>query len=249
MPNVIATVELFHLLFLDQLGRVLDRKKFALKGGCNMRFFFQSIRYSEDIDLDIQIISKDTLRNKIRQILNNPSFNRILNTRDIKIVNISEPKQTDTTQRWKIALATLNSQLPLNTKIEFSRRSFGTNTLNENINVELLRQYSLMPIITNHYDINGMYEQKILALAHRSQTQARDVFDLYFLDTLGKNLKITNQEVLKVLDLAKENAMGISFDDFKGQVLSYLTEDYQKQYNDKLIWEEIVLTVVNSLNR
>ena len=45
-------VELFHLLFLDQLGRKLDKRFYALKGGANLRFFARSLRYSEDIDLD-----------------------------------------------------------------------------------------------------------------------------------------------------------------------------------------------------
>jgi len=30
-------VELFHLLFLTQIGRKLDKRFYALKGGCNMR--------------------------------------------------------------------------------------------------------------------------------------------------------------------------------------------------------------------
>lgn len=247
--NALESVELFHLLFLNQLGRSLDRKMFALKGGCNMRFFFQSIRFSEDIDLDVQIIAKDTLRNKVRHILKASSFNQILQTNDIKIVNISEPKQTDTTQRWKIALQKSKSDLFLNTKIEFSRSSFGSNTLNETINSEVLRRYSLMPIITTHYDMAGMFEQKVQALALRSQTQARDIFDLYILNISGKDLKITSQEVLANINLAQENAMSISYADFKGQVVAFLPEDYHQQYDDKLIWDEIVLTVVSSLKR
>ncbi len=52
--NTIQYVELFHLLFLDQLGRKLDKSFYALKGGCNLRFFMKSIRYSEDVDIDIR---------------------------------------------------------------------------------------------------------------------------------------------------------------------------------------------------
>jgi len=32
-------VERFHLLFLAQLGHNLDKSCYALKGGCNLRFF------------------------------------------------------------------------------------------------------------------------------------------------------------------------------------------------------------------
>ena len=52
--TTIQYVELFHLLFLDQLGRKLDKRFYALKGGCNLSFFMKSIRYSEDMDIDIR---------------------------------------------------------------------------------------------------------------------------------------------------------------------------------------------------
>ena len=47
-------VELFHLLFLDFLGRKLDKRYCVLKGGCTLRFFMKSFRYSEDMDIDVQ---------------------------------------------------------------------------------------------------------------------------------------------------------------------------------------------------
>ena len=60
-------VELFHLLFINQLGRKLNKRFYALKGGCNMRFFFKSPRYSEDIDLDVQSIDVAFLREKVNE--------------------------------------------------------------------------------------------------------------------------------------------------------------------------------------
>jgi hypothetical protein len=44
--------EVFHLLFLRELVRGVPLSAFVLKGGTNLRFFFGSIRYSEDMDLD-----------------------------------------------------------------------------------------------------------------------------------------------------------------------------------------------------
>jgi len=46
-------VEHFHLQFCRLFMAGPDRVAFAIKGGCNLRFFFDSIRYSEDIDLDV----------------------------------------------------------------------------------------------------------------------------------------------------------------------------------------------------
>ena len=43
-----SQVELFHLLFLRQFNQQISGKLYAIKGGCNLRFFFDSIRYSEN---------------------------------------------------------------------------------------------------------------------------------------------------------------------------------------------------------
>jgi predicted nucleotidyltransferase component of viral defense system len=46
------TIESFHLLFLQVLT-ASRQDWFVLKGGANIRYFFGSNRYSNDIDLDI----------------------------------------------------------------------------------------------------------------------------------------------------------------------------------------------------
>ena len=61
-------VELFHLMFLRQFNNNIASELYAIKGGCNLRFFFQSVRYSEDLDIDIQTIQKQTLENKVNKI-------------------------------------------------------------------------------------------------------------------------------------------------------------------------------------
>lgn len=122
MNNIQVKIELFHLLFLRQLEGKFDKKLYALKGGCNLRFFFKSIRYSEDIDFDVSIISKDTLENKINKILRGEIFRRILLGKGIELIQANSSKQTETTQRWKVLLRVNNFAIPIPTKIEFSRR-------------------------------------------------------------------------------------------------------------------------------
>lgn len=66
-------IELFHLVFLRALvAKNEDRALVSLKGGCNLRFYFGSVRYSEDIDFDAVVISKDTLKNKVDRLLRSP---------------------------------------------------------------------------------------------------------------------------------------------------------------------------------
>lgn len=240
-------IELFHLLFLNQLGRKLDKKLYSLKGGCNMRFYFNSIRYSEDMDLDIQTINKDTLSKNINQILSSTPFQYILQSHGLEILNSSSPKQTPTTQRWKVLLKSSSSSLPLHTKIEFSRRNLGQDVNFEVINPQILKLYSLAPIMANHYSIQSMYEQKILALALRTETQSRDIFDIYLLVCSGTTFRLNDKNTILNLNIAITNARSISFTDFKGQVLAYLPDEFQHQYNNESVWENIVETVLQSL--
>ena len=102
--SAIRFVEQFHLLFLAQLGRRLNPSLFVLKGGCNLRFFLESVRYSEDMDLDLGDVGADVFRDKVRDVLASRPFAQILEARGIAIERVSAPKQTETTQRWKFGL-------------------------------------------------------------------------------------------------------------------------------------------------
>lgn len=243
-------VELFHLLFLNQLSRKLDKKCYALKGGANLRFFFMSPRYSEDIDFDIQGISVDILRKKVNGILNSAPFYDILQTRDLRIDHITEHKQTETTQRWKLGLSGHRIQGALPTKIEFSRRvRFGIALNFELVSAEIIRFYDLPPIFISHYSAEAAFQQKISALVSRSETQARDIFDLYILLTSRleriPGLQSHGINLLK----AKENTLSTTFAIFKSQVLSYLEPEVQRQYDSEDVWDSMRLKVVEALEK
>ena len=114
-------IEQFHLLFLAHLTRGADKRSIVVKGGCNLRFFHRSIRYSEDMDLDVAGIEEHALRDRVRNILASRPFAQVLEARGIGIEHVTEHKQTPTVQRWKFGLKRPHSR-PLPTKIEFSRR-------------------------------------------------------------------------------------------------------------------------------
>ncbi|MEK7731834.1 MAG: hypothetical protein AAB363_08250, partial [Planctomycetota bacterium] len=67
-------IELFHLLFLHAFGARVDRSLYVLKGGCNLRFYCKSIRYSEDMDLDVRTMSVAALRNNVERVLAGPAL-------------------------------------------------------------------------------------------------------------------------------------------------------------------------------
>lgn len=243
--NAKQYIELFHLLFLDQLSRKLDKKLYALKGGANLRFYFKSIRYSEDVDLDVKIISKETLRNKINGILQSLPFQQILAARRITIFKINAVKQTTTTQRWKLMLQLPSTTLPVNTKIEFSCHNLDFNNDVEFavIDPAILQAYQLAPIMLNHYSARAACVQKIAALANRNQTQARDIFDIYLLLTSHIKQIDLSKETCTYYIKAQEQLSHLSFSDYESQVVSYLSVDYQKHYGTKKIWQDIVTKV------
>lgn len=235
-PLVIQAVEQFHLLFLTQLGARLDKKLYALKGGCNLRFFWKSIRYSEDLDLDVHTIAKQTLQRNVRQILDAPGFKRILQTAKIELTSISEPKQTSTTQRWKIHLQSESSGADLPTRVEFSRRSFDPGIEFGPADHEIVAAYHLRPVIVSHYGLETAFNQKLEALINRKETQARDVFDLEFLSqrgAKGSTVRMDKERLTK----ASEIISSVSHDQFLSQVVAYLLPEYHEYYRSQKTWD------------
>jgi hypothetical protein len=103
------------------------------------------------------------------------------------IGQISEPKQTETTQRWKLGLKVNNFSTLIPTKIEFSKiTNFSQEeTAFTKINPQLTQKYKMYPIMANHYTLQAALNQKINALINRTENQARDVFDLQLLIDAG----------------------------------------------------------------
>jgi len=237
----VQCVEFFHLTFLDHLGRKLDKRLYALKDGCNLRFFLGSIRYSQDIDLDVKTVGVVTLQKTVNAILQSPGLAMMLRPHALEIAQIFEPKQTETTQRWKVQLKTPPGVI-FPTKIEFSRRGLEIPVDFDSIDTAVLNAYRLHPLFIPHYGPEIAFKQKIRALALRSETQARDIWDLFHLMN-AYGVKEADQEHLTK---ACENACTISFSDFKDQVLAFFPADLQTQY-DQDTWNKIQLKVIDYL--
>jgi len=73
MINDLQTREIFHIEFLRRFVPKIDLNHIALKGGVNLRLFFQSIRYSENMDINIngKRVRKDKLIKVVMDILVN----------------------------------------------------------------------------------------------------------------------------------------------------------------------------------
>ncbi|OQW46804.1 MAG: hypothetical protein A4S09_02535 [Proteobacteria bacterium SG_bin7] len=236
-------IEYFHLSFCHQLGSKVDRKHYCLKGGCNLRFFLRSYRYSEDIDFDVQTTSLETLKKNVEKILDSGDFRyRLKNYKEIEIVEWTASKQTQTTQRWKIRFRYKNQSQPIYTKIEFSRRKTIIDAKIELVPQNLISTYELQPIIIPHYPIPTAIKQKVEALIGRTQTEARDVIDLKIMKDQIADLKIPLSPEEKEKSL--ETLLSISFDQFNSQVHPYLTQEYQDVFNSEETWSQIQSEVI-----
>ena len=241
--------EIFHLEFLRWLSKKIRTDFYVLKGGVNLRFFFKNIRYSEDMDLDVQGIGVERLKDIVMNILNSSLFQNNLKIFGIEKVippDIIKAKQTQTTQRFKIHLITTRGE-DLFTKIEFSRRGFKGEISIEPVPEYILREYKITPVIVPHYDIYSMVIQKIEAIARRNIVQARDIFDLYVLssqyDESADKRKVKLSK--STLAVAQERVFEVSFEEFKDTVISYFSSEDKKIYDSSSLWDEIRLRVSN----
>ncbi len=237
-----AYVELFHLLFLRQFHTQIDPKLYAIKGGCNLRFFFESIRYSEDLDIDIQTIQKSTLQQKVQKILTSPGLLKTLQAYGITQIESSAPKQTETTQRWKIKLHTQSISLPLSTKIEFSRRQESFNASLASVPMSLAQAYHLPPTRLSHYEAQEALNQKVKALAYRALTQARDVFDIYHL--LHKVVPTPQIYPSAEITAAQMALTSLRYQDYQSQVVSFLPLEEQLHFDDLNYWNSMTNAVL-----
>jgi predicted nucleotidyltransferase component of viral defense system len=241
-------IEVFHLSFLRGLVRAVPPAAVILKGGTNLRFFFGSPRFSENMDFDAADVSVHTLRDETMKVLTSSPLLDTLRTFVVERVvppNRSTATQTETVQRFKIHLVTTAGE-DLSTKVEFSRRGIGEPVRVEGVAASVLSAYRMMPLVVPHYGAAAAARQKIRALISRRQTQARDVFDLYTLSThpdlAGVDLRkgLSADEVATVAD----RIYSISRAQYRDTVVAFLSPDDRPTYGSAATWDEVRLRVL-----
>jgi Nucleotidyl transferase AbiEii toxin, Type IV TA system len=245
--------EVFHFCFLERLLKLSDPSIYILKGGVNLRFFFNSPRYSEDMDIDVLAGGVATLKKNGYKILQDAAFKRSLRLFDIEDIEINDPnkaKQTTTTQRFRFSLITpAGHRLP--TKVEFSRRKQGVadDAPMELIDPDIARQYRKLAYRCRHYSGEVAVVQKIKALAGRAVTQARDVFDLAILFTGGYTLPTAKDPLITKPQLAQaiDCLMGLTWSDYQGQVVEFLDIESREEFGTVSAWESLQTQVLDTL--
>lgn len=240
-------IEFFHVVFLEALQARLDQSHYVIKGGANLRYFFGSLRYSEDIDIDAVSIEPWKLEAKVDEVLASPAMGLLLRSGGLAVAQVTKPKQTATTQRWKPLIAVSGRKVPVRTRIEFSRRPTDPRRVLEAIPVRVVAPYALRAPTMLHYTADAAIEQKIGALVQRSETQARDVFDLELLLRGHRNAIGAGELRTHLLEVAAERALELPLEVFRDQVVPFLDPEIAELYSDRTAWERIQAFVVERL--
>jgi len=246
--------EVFHFCFLDRLLKLSDPGMYVLKGGVNLRFFFNSPRYSEDMDIDVLAGSVHTLEKNGYKILNDRGFRRSLRAFDVADIEVNDPakaKQTETTQRFRFGLITSGGhRLP--TKVEFSRRKESGDGESESalVDTEIARGYRKLAYRCPHYTGDAAIAQKFRALAGRPVTQARDVFDLAILFRGGFGITAPWSQLLGEDQHTKavDSLLSLTWQDFEGQVVEFLDTESRDEYGNKSAWDSLQYLVLSQLD-
>jgi predicted nucleotidyltransferase component of viral defense system len=239
-------IECFHLAFLEALRSRVSVDRYVLKGGANLRYFFDSERNSEDIDLDIHGLKADwRFEEQVDSVLSSDALRRLLRAFRIAVAQdgISKPRQTSTTRCWRVPLTAEGHAFPIRTKIEFSDRNGDTRFKLEAVPRHIVAAYALRPPQMQHYLTQPATEQKVVALARRPETQARDVFDLELLFRHGGALAGIDEAEIKA---AAEAAVSLSWLDFETQVVPFLDPEVAALY-DETAWNAIQHAVAGKL--
>jgi hypothetical protein len=227
----------------------LDRAKWVVKGGVNLRAWFGSARYSEDLGIDLVRGSVHSVQERIDNLLGSAAFRELLTTQGLELTRSSKPKQTETTQRWKFEVRAEGVAMPLHTRVEFSRRGSAEEFALDPVRPEIVRPYAMLAPTANHYTARSAVRQKIEALANRKETRARDVWDIeHLLRTTGVSPGPFTPTQRKTLGAALDRVMSLTFDVFKAQVVPYLAPEHQEIHGTPDAWARICELVVDRLS-
>ena len=244
------TIESFHLLFLQVLT-ARGHDSFVLKGGANLRYFFDSIRYSNDIDFDFVGRDSEALERAVDGVLNGKPLSLLLRRATVEVVSIAKSKQTATTRRWKVGLrrSDMRDGESIPTKIEFSSRPGSSDdVLVTRVPDVIVSPYGHMAPTLRHYGEIAAIEQKMWALADRSETKARDVFDLelLFRRRVASGLPVpglSTEHSAKAADRATE----LSYESYRSEVVPFLDPDVAEIFGSEEAWEQIRGYVIDRL--
>lgn len=191
--------EYLQILFLNYFYREKEAEKIYFKGGTCLHFFFNSPRFSEDLDFSTLLSEK-----KIKNLIERVEKNLKLEVPEIKISFLWRGKQA---LRYKLKYQGKEFKYPLTTRLDFSFEKIF-------LKPHLAHLKTIFPVsfssLIFHLDKKEILAEKIRAFLWRAK--GRDLYDLWFLleqgtefdkKILEEKLKITRRKFNKKIFLEK----------------------------------------------
>jgi predicted nucleotidyltransferase component of viral defense system len=243
----VAAREIVHLAILRELTRIRRGDAVTVKGGVNLRLFFGSPRYSEDMDLDGTVQASATIRDTLKDLVEGGDFARGLKPGIRELDPGQGPnKDTDTTFRYKFGVVVTGGiRYPTKVEVSFRDRPGTDRAALESPDPEILQSYDMDPFEVRHYVREAAVRQKLSALGGRREAQARDVFDLHMLvpqaaaDELIRHL--AKELPTGTLKEAHARALAMTYEEYKGQVIEFLGGQARATHGNENAWDEMRL--------
>jgi predicted nucleotidyltransferase component of viral defense system len=225
-----------------------------LKGGVNLRLFFGSVRYSEDMDFDADLRHQPRMQGYLAQVIQDPGFKQALEPLGIDDV-IPNREQGPPGKGVKYKMQVLHRGVPLATKVEVSfRESTPAEWATETpVPSPILDTYGQTAFQVSQYPHAVAVVQKVNALATRAGVQARDIFDLDWLLNQDRfpNTKDAALALLRQvhpderLREASARCLEAHDEQYQQQVEAFLEESARAPFHGQ--WEDIRLRVHGAL--
>lgn len=252
--DTLELVQGFHIAFLTALAQSADIRDWALKGGGNMRFYYGSRRFSEDVDLDATPAAH-TFTAKIERAFESRLLDQQLAAIGTRMTDAYAKDRTSTKERWNVKLAipgTPVDQGVASTKIEISYRPYPAiprETVVETVAPAIMAAYGgrlVSPQMTRYLPSSAV-GQKIIALADRSETQPRDVYDLDHLWKGHPTALDPNDIGTEVVKQARDRLLELTYAQYAERVGAFLDPVFAPIEGTESHWETLQATVLVKL--
>lgn len=238
-------------LLVELMSNAMSRE-LVLKGGMAMRAVHGSVRYTKDIDLDADLkYSRERVHGIVRR-----SIERAVASGLIANAKVSEPKQTETTLRWKIVGNQPGSDAPMNLTVEVSRRATFSN--GHVIQVPLPDEFvgGTPGVKVQVLDSEAIAVTKVLALTDPKRMAPRDLYDLHVL--IQANVKEPAHLLASLPDASERlpQAMvelwpkieAMTFEQFRNEVIPYLPAEVARAI-DEDVFDDMRLEVGSNVEK
>jgi Nucleotidyl transferase AbiEii toxin, Type IV TA system len=247
----VQVAESFHLAFLQALATRANLTAWALKGGDNLRFFYSSDRFSEDIDLDTFDIEPWAFQERVDQALASDLLKRTLGILGLRIEYVNPKERSETKSKWVVGIGRQSETDPVYTQIEVSHRAY---PYRDFVKVEPVGPAAIAPYAAalrrptfGHYLPRAAIAQKVDALWGREVRQPRDVFDLDLLFRVAPDAAVRGDTSEADLRAAITRIVEIGYDEFRAKVLSFIEPAVLPLYEPLEAWEGMQMTVIEHL--